>query len=114
MNIEILKDILSIYKNKQSILYYYLPDKVKETINGCDLYDPATSQLFLNDTIYVINKSNLLLETSGKITSIDQDKIRLYVKYQYIIQINPSEYYIFVKKNRKTQRDFYTSILHNL
>ena len=114
MNIEILKDILSIYKNKQSILHYYLSDKVKETIIGCDLYDPSTSQLFLNDTIYVINKSTLLLDTRGKITSIDQDKIRLYVNYQYIIQIKPSEYYIFVKKNRKTQRDFYTSILHNL
>ena len=50
----------------------------------------------------------------GKITSIDQDKIRLYVNYKYIIQIIPSEYYIFVKKNRKTQRDYYTSILHNL
>ena len=49
MNIEILKDILSIYKNKQSILHYYLPDKVKDTIKGCDLYDPSTSQLFLND-----------------------------------------------------------------
>ena len=57
MNIEILGSLLSLYKNKQSILYYYVSDCSKDIIKNAILYDPSIDELHDNDIIYVLNNS---------------------------------------------------------
>jgi len=116
MNIEILGSLLSLYKNKQSILYYYVSDCTKDIIKNAILYDPDIDELHDNDVIYVINKSNLQIEDIGKLINQTNDTLRLKIKYKYTITIPKDDYYIFFerKKSKKEQRDLFASLLKML
>ena len=116
MNIDILGSILSLYKNKQTILQYYLSDEVNRKLMRSKLFDPSTDELYLGDQIYLVNKSNLLLEECGKIVSIDDSVIKIKVKYKYMITFDVDNHHIFVeqKQTKKSQRNFYESLLNNL
>ena len=114
MKIDILKNVLEIYKDKQPALLYYLPEKVKQLVSSCELYDKDFTSMYLNDKIFLIDKSNLLLETSGKVMSIDEDRVRLRINYKYIITYDISDYYVFIETTKQKRRDFYKSLLNNL
>ena len=77
MDIEPLASLLSIYKEKEKVLQHYLPQKTLYKLNNAYFYEKDTNDLFLNDTLYCIHKSNGLLEHKGKIIRIHNSRITL-------------------------------------
>ena len=68
----------------------------------------------MNDKIYCIGKNSLDLEYIGNVKHIDD---RLMIKHNGLsLYIDPNRYYIFVEPNnsRKSDRQFYESLLKSL
>jgi len=71
---DILKPILDIYDTKKEVLLFYLDASIKSQVEDFD-YEGDDFSLFLNDTIYCINKSTLDLDQVGKILAIKKKKV---------------------------------------
>ena len=117
MNIEPLETILKIYKDKQKVLLTYLNDKTIEKLKNKILYDEYSNDLYLNDNITFVTKNTGKIFKSGKIISINENRITIKTTTNYLT-LNLNEYYIFIKqrknKNKQNERDFYKAILNNL
>ena len=65
MNIEPLKNILQIYKNKEFIFENFLTNEtLKKIINN--VYDPNKCDIFVNDNITLIKKNTGKFINPGK------------------------------------------------
>jgi len=113
MKLEILESILSIYKYKQPVLQYYLSDDVNEIISSSMLYDPMIDELYPGTKLYLIDKSTLQIDYTGKLMNIHEDKIHIKIKNKYTLKIPSEDYYVFFEKYRtkKSQKDLYQSLL---
>jgi len=105
MDIEPLASLLSIYKEKEKVLRHYLPQKTLYKLNNAYFYEKNTNDLFLNDTLYCIHKSNGLLEHRGKIIRIHHSRITLKLNTQNVT-INENEYYLFIQKTKQNANYF--------
>jgi len=112
---DILKPILDIYDTKKDVLLFYLDATTRSQIEDFD-FEGDDYNLFLNDTIYCINKSTLGLEHNGKILAIKGGKITIKVKYKYSVHLDKDNYHIFIKRRRckKNDREFYKALLNAL
>mgnify|MGYP005995943953 CR=1 FL=1 len=72
--------------------------------------------LYVQDRIFCIKKNTLELENDGNIIYIDNGKIGLKITSVKTINIDPNEYYIFVKckKTISKQREFMKQLLEQL
>ena len=109
MQIELLKEVINLFDDKENTILYFIDDnsKLKD-------FNLEESNFYLNDKIYLIKKNNLELSKVGKIIHID-DKIGIKYQSNKIIYIDPSDYYIFIKKklyNNKEQ--YFVELLNNL
>ena len=112
---DILKPILDIYDEKKDVLTFYLDASVKDKVMNLYYLDDG-HELFLNDRIYIINRTTLELEHIGIIQSIKDDMVCIKVKSKYSVHFKINEYHVFIKrkKNKKNERDFYNALLNSL
>ena len=113
MDIEPLKNILDWSDDKKETLLYYLPNIVKEKVHKLELEE---DKLYIQDRIFCIKKNTLELEHNGNIIYIENGKIGLKISSIKTVNINPQDYYIFVKckKTISKQRDFMKQLLEQL
>jgi len=115
MEIEPLKSILGIYKDKNIVFHRYLDDKTLEQIDKCIYFDCTESDLYLDDNISLVKKTTGKFYKKGKVISIDDDKITIKTNNNHLT-IDKLQYYLFIKerKNKKSDRDFYKALLNQL
>jgi len=111
---DILKPILDIYDEKKNVLLFYMESAVKDTVFDLYYLDDDDNQLFLNDKVYIINRSALELDNIGTVQSIKDDMVCIKVKSKYSVHFNVKEYHIFIKrkKNKKNDMEFYKALLN--
>tara|TARA_B100000123_G_C25654236_1_gene394652 strand:- start:458 stop:802 length:345 start_codon:yes stop_codon:yes gene_type:complete len=112
---EPLKNILTIYKDKERILRMFLPESSTRHLNEYEyIYDLDT--LFLNDRIIFIKKSTGEIYKKGTIIKITEDKIT--IKNGMNISLPKNDYYTFrylrKNKSKKNNRKFYEELLKSL
>jgi hypothetical protein len=112
---DILKPILDIYDIKKDVLLFYLDDKIKSQVDDFDYLDDE-NDLFLNDKVFLINKSTLELEHIGIIQAIKDNIVTIKIKSKYSVHFNQTHYHVFIKrkKTKKNERDFYKALLNSL
>ena len=76
MNYEPLKSILDLTDNKQNSIIFFLKDEIKSKMNNYYLYQEKDKDIFINQFIICIKKSNLSLDIKGKIVSIKKKYCR--------------------------------------
>ena len=99
---EPLKDILTIYEDKEKILIMFLPVISTKNLNNYEyVFDLDT--LFLNDKIIMISKSTGEIYKKGIIIKITEDKIT--IKNGMNISLSKNDYYLFrYLKNIKVRK----------
>ena len=55
-----LESLLIIYKDKQKVLDHYLPKETTDQLHNIIYYDKNDTLLYLNDTIFCIQKSFII------------------------------------------------------
>lgn len=112
---DILKPILDIYDIKKDVLLFYLDDKTKSQVEDLEYLDDE-NDLFLNDKVFLINKSTLELEHCGVIQAIKENIVTIKIKSKYSVHFNQTNYHVFIKrkKTKKNERDFYKALLNSL
>ena len=112
---DILKPILDIYDIKKDVLLFYVDDKIKSLVEDLDYLDDD-NDLFLNDKVFLINKSTLELDHVGIIQAIKENIVTIKIKSKFSVHFNQMEYHIFIKrkKTKKNDRDFYKALLNSL
>ena len=76
--IEPLQTLLKIYKDKHNCLMKYLPEKtIHQLTNNTYFLDEDNETLYLDDMIFLVDKSTGLIEKKGKVIKITDDKIVL-------------------------------------
>lgn len=114
MNIEPLKSILLIYKEKDKVFEDYLDKETSNKLKNYYYYDEKKDDLYLDNNIITVSKTTGKIYKKGKIISINDNKIS--IKNVNNITFDSNEYYIFIKKQKynKNNRDFYKALLNNL
>ena len=114
--IEPLNTILKIYKNKHSCLLHYLPEETTKHLKKSLFVDESIETLYLDEMITLVNKSTGLIEKTGKTIQINEEKIILRIHYKYNMSFLKDDYYLFKKQKRKkkSNKEFYESLLENL
>jgi len=112
---EPLKDILTIYEDKEKVLRMFLPQSSTKHLDEYEyIYDLDT--LFLNDKIIMIRKSTGEIYKKGIIIKITEDKIT--IKNGMNISLPKNDYYLFryLKKynNKKNNKRYYEELLKSL
>ena len=112
---DILKPILDIYDVKKDVLLFYLDDKIKSDVEHLDYLDDD-NELYLNDKVFLINRSTLELEHVGIIQAIKQSLVTIKIKSTYAVHFKMEEYHVFIKrkKTKKNDREFYKALLNAL
>jgi hypothetical protein len=112
---EPLKDILTIYEDKEKILRMFLPESSTKYLNEYE-YVRDLDTLFLNDKLIFIGKSTGEIYKKGIIIKITKDKIT--IKYGMNISLPKNDYYLFryLKryKSKKNNRKYYEELLKSL
>ena len=113
--IDILKPILDIYDVKKDVLLFYLDNSVRTKVEDY-AYEGDDMELFLNDTIYCIDRDTLSLDHVGKIIAIKDDVVSIKKQYKYSAHLRSCDYHIFIKrrKTKGNERDFYKALLDTL
>ena len=115
MNIEPLKTILSISKDKKETLFYFLSNEIKQKLYNCNYEE---KDFFINDYLYCIKRNTLELEFSGRIFCVEKNDHKIGIKKSTYMNIylNPNQYYLFVKNSNKikNQREFLKQLLKNI
>lgn len=113
--IEPLQTLLKIYKDKQNCFMKYLPEKtIHQLTNHTYFLDEDNETLYLDDMIFLVDKSTGLIEKKGKVIKITDDKIVLRVQNKYNLTFVKEDYYFFKKvRKRKNKKDFYESLLRS-
>ena len=112
---EPLKNILTIYKDKERILRMFLPESSTRHLNEYE-YINDLDTLFLNDRIIFIKKTTGEIYKKGTIIKITEDKIT--IKNGMNISLPKNDYYTFrylrKNKSKKNNRKFYEELLKSL
>ena len=116
MDIEPLKVIIDLSENKMNSVVFFLNDIIKKKINSYYLYEEKNKDIFINQYIICIKKNNLSLDLRGKIISIKNNTIGIFVNNKYNKYINKNQYYLFLKNppKKSNDRDFFENLLQNL
>lgn len=112
---EPLKNILTIYEDRERVLRMFLPLSSTRHLDEYEyIYDLDT--LFLNDKIIMIRKSTGEIYKKGSIIKITEDKIT--IKNGMNISLPKNDYYTFryLKryKSKKNNRKYYEELLKSL
>ena len=112
---DILKPIVSIYDVKKDVVLFYLDPSLVNQVADL-LYLDDDNELFLNDKVYIIDRSTLELEHIGIIQAIKDDLVTIKVKSKYSVHFLTDKYHIFIKrrKSKKNDREFYKALLNSL
>ena len=115
MNIEPLQTILSFTDNKKDTLLYYLDKNVSRKVIDFD-YEDDGETLYINEKIIGIKKNTLAFDFIGNIICIDEDILTIKLNNIRSININRSDYYIFIKykKDILKKKDFMKQLLEQL
>ena len=118
MDIEPLKEVLEIYDNKHRVLMYYLPQETTQKLNQY-VYVEDIDELFLNDRLIFVQKSNGKLLKQGIIIKITNDQITIKTSTSNVsFYINTDKYYIFINprknKSQKLNRKYLKELLNSL
>ena len=109
---EPLKDILTIYEDKEKILRMFLPVITTKNLDNYE-YVLDLDTLFLNDKIIMISKSTGEIYKKGTIIKITEDKIT--IKNGMNISLSKNDYYLFrylkKYKSKKNNRQYYEELL---
>ena len=109
MKIEILKDVIDSFDDKENTILYFIEDK--NILNDISLKE---DNFCLNDYIIYIKKNNLEVSKIGKIINIDEN-ISIMYNNKYIININPEDNYIFIKKSKYNNKNqYFIELLNNI
>lgn len=100
-----LETLIKKSNNPESILLRYLPDNTVSQIYNKTYYDPDSLDLFLNQKIWCIDKTNGKISYIGKICKILHNSIYINCGNKYIhIYIN--HYYIFISNSKSKTNDY--------
>tara|TARA_Y100001973_G_C5156826_1_gene311222 strand:+ start:400 stop:741 length:342 start_codon:yes stop_codon:yes gene_type:complete len=113
MNIEPLKNILKLYKNKIHVFETYLEEKTLKKIKNKSFYDKEESDIYLNDNITFVKKNTGKYYKSGKVIAIDNSRITIKTPINYIT-LDSREYYLFIKEKKRKDKDFYKALFNSL
>ena len=95
--------------NIENTILYFIEDK-----NIFNDFSLKEDNFCLNDYIIYIKKNNLEVSKIGKIINID-DNISIIYNNKYIININPEDYYIFIKKSKYNNKNkYFIELLNNI
>lgn len=112
---EPLKNLLTIYEDKEKILRIFLPEISTKHLDEYE-YVRDLDTLFLNDRIIFIKKSTGEIYKKGTIIKITEDKIT--IKNGMNISLPKNDYYTFrylrKNKSKKNNRQFYEELLKSL
>jgi len=113
---EPLKSILDLTDNKQDSIVFFLNDEIKSKMNNYYFYDEKNKDIFINQLIICIKKSDLSLDIKGKIVSIKNYNIGININNLYTKYIDMNLYYIFLKdkKSKTSDTEFFEHLLKNL
>jgi len=113
---EPLKSILDLTENKQDSIVFFLNDEIKSKMNNYYYYDEKNKDIFINQLIISIKKSDLSLDIKGKIVSIKKNNIGININNLYTKYIDMNLYYIFLKdkKSKTSDTEFFEHLLKNL
>jgi hypothetical protein len=113
---EPLKSILDLTENKQDSIVFFLNDEIKSKMNNYFFYEEKNKDIFINQLVICIKKSDLSLYIKGKIVSIKKNNIGINVNNLYTKYINMNLYYIFLKdkKSKSSDAEFFEHLLKNL
>ena len=113
---EPLKSILDLTENKQDSIVFFLKDEIKSKMNNYYFYDEKNKDIFINQLVICIKKSDLSLDIKGKIVSIKKNIIGINVNNLYTKYIPMNLYYIFLKdkKSETSDAEFFEHLLKHL
>ena len=111
--LEILQSIMKMSNDKRSTLLYFLDDNTRYKVQKYNMVDKE--DLYLKNSLIFINKMTLEIEYEGIIEYMKDDKITIR-KNNYHRNIEPNNYYIFIKKDmsKKDNREFFEELLKKL
>ena len=112
---DILKPILDIYDEKLSILLFYLQPEIQVQVCECQYLDDD-NELFLNDKVFAIRRSDLQLDCIGCIHGIKPNRLTLRKTTGSMVHLQTEQYHILFKRKRSKQndREFYQALLNSL
>uniref|UniRef100_A0A6C0KZ13 Uncharacterized protein n=1 Tax=viral metagenome TaxID=1070528 RepID=A0A6C0KZ13_9ZZZZ len=113
MDREPLRSLMETAVDKKDTLMYFLKKDVREKVIQFDYEDES---FYINDRIYCIQRNTMELKYTGRIISIDDEKISIQLTSVRNVTIDKDKYYIFVKtqKKYKKKRDFMKQLLEEL
>tara|TARA_A100001015_G_C14996034_1_gene716243 strand:- start:765 stop:1112 length:348 start_codon:yes stop_codon:yes gene_type:complete len=114
MEIEILNKILELSDNKDMVIKEYLTEDIRHKLKSFELFDSNKNDLYISMKIIIISKSTLEIIYEGTLMSIQDNFIRIQVKYKYCMNIPKDIGYIFMKFKKKTETEYYKSLLDSL
>ena len=113
MNLEPLANILKIYKDKNYVFENYLPHETLKKIKNRSFHQDSEFEIYLNDNITFVSKNTGKFYKSGKVIAIDNSKITIKTSINYIT-LNSEEYYLFVKRKKRRDKDFYKALFNSI
>ena len=93
---EVLNLIDENNTNNTSYIKYYMISKDRNKLKN--FYYISSNKLNINDKVYLVSKSTLLLFKYGKVIKINKDLINIQFN-RYSLTLNKSEYYFFKQYN---------------
>jgi hypothetical protein len=111
--LEILQNIMKMSNDKRSTLLFFLDDNTQNKVQKYNMVEKE--DLYLKNSLIFINKMTLEIEYEGIIEYMKDDKITIR-KNNYHRNIEPNNYYIFIKKDmsKKDSRKFFEELLKKL
>ena len=118
MDIDPLKEVLDIYNNKHNVLMHYLPPETTKKLTRY-IYVEDMDELFLNDRLIFVQKSNGKFLKQGIIIKITNDQITIKTSTSNVsFYINTDNYYLFINprknKSQKLNRTYLKELLNSL
>ena len=114
MNVEIIKELVSVSNDKKNTILFFLQHKEQQKLKNTELIDKKS--IYLDNKIYLVKKNTLELKYNGKLQYYKNNKLGLKINNNYTIYISDLDnYYIFrntIKKNDQTL--FYQKLLKQL
>ena len=114
MDVEIIKELVSISNDKKNTILFFLQPEEQNKLKNTELIDK--NSIYLDNKIYLVKKNTLELKYNGKLQYYKNNKLGLKINNNYTICITDlNNYYIFrniIQKNDQTL--FYKKLLKEL
>ena len=111
--LEILDSIMKISNDKRSTLLYFLDDNTQNKVDKYNMIEK--DDLYLKNSLILINIMTLEIEYEGIIEYMNDDKITIR-KNNGNRNIDVNDYYIFIKRDmsKSDNRKFFIELLKKL